>query len=496
MVLNLERAAAVDLAAAVRQKHISPSELVEIFIGKITDANPRLNAVVGTRFDEARADAREQTEQLATAWSTNRSDDLPPFFGVPCTIKECFGLKGLSHTAGSLRRKSKICQEDATAVARLKTAGFIPLGVTNVPEMAFWIETDNLVFGRTNNPWDVTRTVGGSSGGEGAIVGAGASPLGLGSDVGGSIRLPAFFCGVFGHKPTGGLVPGTGHVPAASPSLARFTCFGPIARSARDLLPVLRLLQGPDGKDMGTLATSPDLADAPDDDVSAAGLVVHVVDQVGRFTPTDAVQTALWRAARALEHRGARVEHARLPELKRGFDIWGESMQRGSADGRSLGEWLGDGAAISVVEELARLLIGRGRHTAPALFSAGLEAAGKRLPLVKGGLAVGEALRAKLATMMPTDRHVILSVPFPVEAFPHGGATRLPGAFVYSALWNILEMPATSAPVGFSSAGLPLGVQVIGRRGADRTTIAAARVLEAELGGWIPPASPASSRPR
>lgn len=484
MAVDLDHDAAVDLAAAVRKKRISPSELVDAFIARIETANPRINAVVATSFDEARRVARAQTEVLATI---DDVDNLPPFFGVPCTIKETFPVKGMPHTAGSLRRKHIVADDDCIAVERMRDAGFVPLGVTNVPEMAFWIETENLVFGRTNNPYDLTRTVGGSSGGEGAIVGAGASPIGLGSDVGGSIRLPSFFCGTFGHKPTGGLVPGTGHVPAPSPSLARFACNGPIARSARDLLPVMRALAGADGEDRGALDLDDVALDDEEGDDDLSGYVIHIVDENGRMAPSDTLRTALFSAARALEHDGARVEHARINEMKKSFEIWGESMQQGSRDGRSFKEWLGDGADVSVVGELARLAVGRGRHTLPALFFAGLEAAGNALPLVRGGLDLRARLVEKLAMLLPSDRHVILTLPFPVEAFPHGGAAMLPGAFVYSALWNVLEMPASSAPVGLSGDGIPLGVQIVGRRGADRATIAIARALERSLGGRVPP---------
>ncbi|HEY1100774.1 MAG TPA: amidase, partial [Myxococcota bacterium] len=164
MALDLDTAAAVDLAAAVRAKDVSPTELVDEFIGRIERVNPRLNAMVATRFELARAEAAGMTQQLG---SVDDTSTLPPLFGVPCTIKDCFGLEGLPHTAGSLRRRHTIARVDGTAPRRWREAGMIPLGLTNVPEMAFWYETDNLVYGRTNNPYDVTRTVAGSSGGEG-----------------------------------------------------------------------------------------------------------------------------------------------------------------------------------------------------------------------------------------------------------------------------------------------------------------------------------------
>jgi len=488
--VDLESAAAVDLAAAVRAKQISPSELVDEFIGRIQRDNPRLNAVVATRFDDARAEAAVMTQRLG------HDDELPPFFGVPCTIKECFGLQGLSHTAGSLRRKGTLARVDGTAPRRWRDAGMIPLGVTNIPEMAFWYETDNLVYGRTNNPFDLTRTVGGSSGGEGAIVGVGASPIGLGSDVGGSIRMPAAFNGLFGHKPTGGLVPGTGHVPSPSTSLSRFTCHGPLARSAKDLLPALRVLAGPDGHDLGALpAGAVDLSDIDlDNDIPVSDLVVHVVDDCGWVSPSDPVRAAVWSAASALERRGARVQHVRPPELKRAFDIWAEAMQQGNAGERTFAEWLGDGEHVSVGAEALRILFGRRRHTTEALGFAVLEAAGRALPLVRGGLLLREQLRQRLKQLLVDDRHVILMPVFPTQAFKHNTGALYPAAFVYAGIWNVLEMPATAVPLGLDGNGLPLSCQVVGRVGADRATIGVAGWLERLLGGRVPPRALVTAR--
>ena len=365
----------------------------------------------------------------------------------------------------------------------------IPLGVTNIPEMAFWFETNNLVYGRTNNPFDLTRTVAGSSGGEGAIVGVGASPLGLGSDVGGSIRMPASFNGLFGHKPTGGLVPGTGHVPSPSTSLSRFTCHGPLARSAKDLLPALRALAGPDGHDLGALpAGSVDLTDIDiDRELPVSDLVVHVVDDCGWISPSDPVRAAVWSAAAALERRGARVQHLRPPEFKRAFDIWAEAMQQGNAGERSFAQWLGNGEHVSVGAEALRIMLGRRRHTTEALAFALLETAGRALPIVRGGLHLREQLRQRLRQILVDDRHVILMPVFPTQAFKHNTGALYPGAFVYAGLWNVLEMPATAVPLGLDGNGLPLGCQVVGRVGADRATIGVAGWLERLVGGRVPP---------
>ena len=213
--------------------------VVEAHIARIEAVNPTINAVVAKRYDDARAEADAADARMAAA---ARPDEALRcrYLGVPCTIKECFALTGMPQSSGLVARKGVVASDDATTVARMRAAGAIPLGVTNVSELCMWYESNNRVYGRTNNPYDPSRIVGGSSGGEGAIIGAGGSPFGLGSDVGGSIRMPAFFNGVFGHKPTGGLVPGSGQYPEAHGEGARIVATGPLARRAADLWPLVK----------------------------------------------------------------------------------------------------------------------------------------------------------------------------------------------------------------------------------------------------------------
>src|SRR4051812_10444372 len=238
---------ATRLAGMVRSGEVSSRDLVDAHIARILRVNPKLNAMVCDRFDRAREEAALADERLRSEGAR----DLPPFHGVPCTIKEAFALTGMPNCAGLAARKSHRATRDATAVARVRKAGGIPMGVTNVSELCMWMESSNTVYGRTRNPYDQGRTSGGSSGGEGAIIGAGGSPFGIGSDVGGSIRMPAFFNGIFGHKPTGGLVPGSGQYPEAHGEGARMVATGPLARRAADLWPLTKILAGPDGKDEG-----------------------------------------------------------------------------------------------------------------------------------------------------------------------------------------------------------------------------------------------------
>jgi fatty acid amide hydrolase 2 len=240
---------ATRLAERIRTRETSAVAVVDAHILAIEAVNPSLNAVVAERFAEARAEAVAADARVVAGEA-----DLPPLLGVPCTIKESFELIGMPQAAGLVARRTVRSTGDATVVARWRAAGAIPLGVTNTSELNMWMESNNRVYGRSNNPYNRTRIVGGSSGGEGAIVGSGASPFGLGADIGGSIRMPAFFNGVFGHKPTPGLVPNSGQYPIAEGAALRLLGTGPICRRAEDLYPLVRLASGPDGIDATTRA--------------------------------------------------------------------------------------------------------------------------------------------------------------------------------------------------------------------------------------------------
>ncbi len=463
----------VELVKRVHSGELQPLDVVDAHIDAVQRHNPKLNAVVAQRFEAARDEARAQGEQLSA--QRRQHATLPALAGVPFTVKECFGVAGMPHTVGNLRRSHITATTDATVVQRLRAAGGIVIGVTNMPEMAMGMECDNLVYGRTNNPHDVTRTCGGSSGGEGSIVGVGASPFGVASDIGGSIRMPSLFCGTFGHKPSGGLVPGGGHVPAPSARAARFTAYGPICRSARDLMPLLRIMAGADDV-TGSLG---DPSTIRIEDLR----VLTVIDD-GRHTIDDSMKAAQARAASALQARGAHVQITVLPELKAAFDLWGDALRQ-TAD-KSFGAWLGEGEEIKLRDEVPRALIGRRRHTDMALLFVALERLSARVPLVRGGFAKMLAFKDRLQALLKHDG-VLLLPPFPSTAPRHGHTLRTPRGFVLSGLWNMLEMPCTSVPIGKDGAGLPTGTQVIGPPGADARTIAVALALDAALCGFQPP---------
>ncbi|AKT40815.1 amidase [Chondromyces crocatus] len=474
---------ATRLAAMIRAGAASSEQIVDAHIRHIERVNPVINAMVATRFDAAREEARVADARVAT----EPVESLPPFHGVPCSIKESFAVVGMPNSAGLLARAGLRASEDAVTVTRLRNAGFIPLGVTNTPELCMWMESNNRVYGCSNNPYDPRRTVGGSSGGEGAIVGVGGAPIGLGSDIAGSIRMPAFFNGVFGHKPTGGLVPSSGQFPRPSGDTLRYITTGPLTRRAEDLMPLLALLAGPHPDDPA--CTVFPLGDPSTVDV--ASMVVHVIEGDGLHRVHPDLLDAQRRAARALAQRGATVRPAHLAHLSRTLEIWSAMVAAGNLVSDhptpSFAELLGEGRRISVARELLRLPLGRSPHTLPALALAFLEDVGKRLP---GRMAqaekLGLELRAEIAELLG-DHGVLLYPPHPVPAPLHGHSLYSPLRWAYTAIFNVMELPVTQVPLGLNRDGLPLGVQVVAPHARDHMSIAVAQQLEKSLGGWTPP---------
>jgi len=467
---------ATRLADLVRSREIRSREVVEAHIDRAQRVNPTLNAIVRDRYEAARREADSADQALRESGPTG----LPPLYGVPCTIKECFALEGMPNSSGLVSRRNVISGRDATAVARVRAAGAIPIGVTNVSELCMWMETNNRVYGRTNNPYDPERIVGGSSGGEGAIVGAGASPFGIGSDIGGSIRMPAFFNGVFGHKPSGGLVPGTGQYPMAHGDALRYLTTGPICRRAEDLWPLLKILAGPDGEDAGCREMP--LGDPAT--VRFAGMRVVTVPDDGVRSPTRDLQEAQARAAAELARAGAIVTEARVKDLRYAFDIW--SAMLSAAGGPSFREMLADGGPIRPGVHLLRWLSVGSPHTLPALVLALVEPLPKLTPgRTRRMLERGRELRAALDELVGDG--VMLYPPYPEPAPRHARPLVSPFNWVYTAILNVMELPVTQVPMGLNAEGLPLGVQVAARAGADHRTIAVARLLEERVGGWVPP---------
>jgi len=463
---------ATALARAIARRERSSREVMDAHIARIIETAPRLNALVHDRFSAAREEAKEADRTVEAG------APLGPLHGVPVTIKECLGVAGLRKTAGLVARAHTVAERDATSAARLRAAGAIVLGVSNVSELMMWMETDNKVYGRTNNPYDATRTPGGSSGGEGALVGAGCSPVGIGSDIGGSIRMPAFFSGVFGHKPSPGLVPNTGHWPMAEGPAQRFLGTGPLCRRAEDLFPVLKLIAGPDGQDRACEPMA--LGDPADVDLSK--LTIYDVRSTGAFTVSPELAEAQARAADHLASRGCNVVRYEHPLFARAFFLWSRLMT--DAAKTKLGTNLANGGELAFARELVALLRGRSTHTLPALALAGAERIAHLIPNSARDYAEVERLKGDLRALLD-ERAALLYPSYPTLAPKHSHALLPPLKWQYTALWNVLELPVTQAPLGLAG-GLPTGIQIVGGLGRDHVTIAVAQALE-QLGGWVPP---------
>ena len=450
--------------------------MVEAHIEACQHYQPRTGAIAVERFDAARREADAADARVARAGH----DQLPPLLGVPCTIKESFQVKGMPNSAGLVARRDHRALTTAPTVRRLIDAGAIPLGLTNVSELTLWIESENRVYGRSSTPYDPSRTAGGSSGGEGAAVGSGGSPFGLGSDIAGSIRAPAFFCGVFGHKPSNGLVPHTGSYPVPHGEARRLLGFGPLARRGEDLMPVLRILSGPDGADP-LVTDDPQLGDPAE--VSLEGLRVLISESAFVQPIKRELLAARERAAGALAAAGARLERVRLPGMRHA----GEAYLATLSDGDSLAEVLREGGAERLT--IRRALRRGGPHTTPTKVLALLEQANRLSSPRRAGRAIawGRAFAREMAETIGDG--VLLHPPFASLAPRHGHTYGRLHATQPMAVFNLAAVPVTQVPLGLGPRGLPLGVQVAAAPGRDHVSIAVAMELERVFGGWISPSA-------
>ena len=450
---------ACGLAESIHEKRFSPVEVLNACLARVDALNPKLNAIV-TMIDGAVERARQAEA------ATMRGESWGPLHGVPFTVKDCVDTAGIRTTGGSLIFADNVPDRDATVVTRLLDAGGVMMAKTNLPEFALWWETGNRIFGTTRNPWDETRTTGGSSGGEAAAVSSGMSPLGIGSDVGGSIRQPASHCGLVGLKATHGRIPLTGHWPDV---LLRYTHVGPLTRTVRDSALALRILSGADGADPYALRVAP-----PDIDVD--GLLGELrIGWCGEgpFAPVAAeVQDTVERAAMALEAMGHPVEPVSLGS-------WNELSGQGISDAIYAAEgrhWI-----MPIIEGKEDLL-------APTIVRR-LSAPAPSMDEYQAAIANCELLRQDTARLFAS-YDLLLCPTTPLPAHPHDSAKldidgqQVVGRNALRATipFDLTGSPAVSVPFGRSSDGLPIGVQIAGRHLDEATVLRAAAALEGAAG--------------
>lgn len=464
------------LARAIRSREVTATEVVEAHIVRHLAVASRVNAIAADRYELARGEAAACDQLLRTEAP---DAELPPLLGVPFTVKESIAVAGMPQSAGLVARKDLVSAESATTVKRLTDAGAIPLGVTNTSELTLWIESDNLVYGRSSTPFDPGRTAGGSSGGEGAAVGSGASPFGLASDIAGSIRIPALFCGAFGHKPSAGLVSNSGMYPPTPGTAGRMLGVGPIARRAEDLELVLRVIAGPDALD--PLARAAVLGDPSA--VSIEGLPVVVVEESSLRPMSREMRDARERAVGALLGRGAELRRVSMRSWRRALLPFLIALQSGSQQ-TTLGLLEEAGAKRPTWRSIARR---GGPHTFPTRVTL----ASELLPQpsnqkrVERLVETGEELAAELVATVGDG--VLLHPAHPRVAPRHGRTLGQPWLLTPCAVFNLAGLPVTEVPLGLSERGLPLGVQVAAGLDRDHVSIAVALELERVFGGWRAP---------
>ncbi len=480
---------ALEIAAEIRNQEKTVVQVVEEQIAAIDQVNPQLNAVVETRYRKALEEAQDK-DQILRKMSPEERKNLPPLFGVPFTCKEMIANEGMRSTMGSFHRRERMMSEDATAVRRIREAGAILLGTTNVPEVGFWFECDNPIYGSTKNPFDVSRTSGGSSGGEGAIIGAGASPFGLGSDIGGSIRLPANFCGVFGHKPSDRIVPLTGHFPLYQKNANEivgakypFTVIGPIARSASDLETLLRLIAGPDEFDQNLKTDFQIKPLVQNADALKVFYLPSPIIHATTETENDIAQS-IQHAARYLKEMGAQTAEAPSRLLLRAFDFW--MARTWTIEAEDFSQYLTAGNELNYVPEFLRLIMGKRRYSFPALLTGATNKwASDRRELdenFKGLMSLKQHL-----TKMLGSQGVLLMPVHPRKAPKLNSTYSRPFDFCYAGIINALGFPSTAVPMGLSNEGLPLGLQVVAAEDQDHLCLSVAKMLEMGFGGWQKP---------
>jgi len=475
-----------EIVEGFRSKQFLPTELLEAHLERIQSCQPKLNAFVHLDESGAREQARAAESALA------HGAPLGPLHGVPVTIKSSIDVAGWPCPAGSLLRKDYVAAQDAPLVSRLKFSGAILLGNSNTPEFLMAYESNNLLTGKTSNPWNLAFSAGGSSGGESAAIASGCSVAGVGSDGGGSIRVPAHFCGICGLKPTPGRVPATGHFPECAGAFSWIGVVGPMARTIADVRKLFQAMSGPDPGD--PLSAPVPMRSYSEKELR--GLRVGILESAALGHATPETRAAVARAAQLLTEQGFHVEPFRLSGLDRALELW----------------WIFFGSVIGHL--IGHSVEGHEAHISPMLHEyLSIACAGGPLNLDEFTKACADRdhLRADLLRQMQ-DLPILISPVSSGPAFRHGEGNYRPGTgyldtMRHSQWLNLAGFPGASVPIGHSpvghspvsdsptgnspindsNVGLPIGVQIIGRPFEDELVLAVAEILERARGPWQPP---------
>lgn len=458
--------------------------MLRAFIARVKEINPLVNCVVDNRFSKALEDAQLADDLIASGkYSLDELADQKPFLGVPISTKDNISVKDLLLSAGLWTRRFIHAEKDCDAMALMREAGAIPFALTNVPELCMWWETFNTIFGHTNNPYDTNRISGGSSGGEGVIQSAGGSPIGLGSDIGGSIRLPSFFNGIFGHKPSKDVVSVEGLFPSpSSKEQASLLGIGPMCRFASDLRPVLKVLTKDKANNLNL-----------DDPVDVKNLrYFYQKDDGGALFVTPVEDDQKNAMQKLVDHLEKFAIHkpveTKLEAFKESFKVFISNLRDDSGINFDH-QFANYNGYMNPWAELWYWIFGKSHHT---IFSIFLVIMNKLEPTYGSPkhlryVEKRDQLRSKIKDLLG-DNGVFIYLTQPSCALYHYETLSRPYNISYTSIFNCLGFPVTNVPLGLGeNEGLPTGVQIIGNFNQDRLCLAVAEHLEKVFGGWIEP---------
>ncbi|CAK9797460.1 Fatty-acid amide hydrolase 2 [Anthophora plagiata] len=471
---------ATEIAHRIRRKEISSEEVVRAYIERCQDVNPILNAIVESRFDAAIQEARKVDEFLA--WTRKTEEELAhemPLLGIPITVKESIAVQGMSHSVGVKKQNPQKATEDATVVKLVREAGAIVLLVSNTPELCLFWESNNKVTGPTWNPYNSTRVAGGSSGGEAALLSSAASILSLASDIAGSARLPAMFCGIFGHKPSACMVPCKGHKPdSTDKNWPHYFTIGTMVRYADDLTLMMKIISQTEESQRQF-----------NQEVSMRDIKFFYMEDCCGITNSinKDMRQAIQKLKTYIETTyDLKVQKAQLNDMKFAFDISSNLLLEMDIEG--ITEEMKSAGSSRILLELLKYIFLVSSHTLPVILYCFVKWMFNKLP---------ESHRRKMAEKRTSlkkqfedflgDNGVLIFPTFVSASHYQYQSYPRVANFTYMMIYNVLGIPVTQCPMGLNKKGLPVGLQIVANAGNDHLTIAVAREIEKAFGGWQQP---------
>lgn len=477
---------AQELSQQIKSGKLKSEVLVKAYIDRIKTVQTFINATVDQRFAEAVLEAIEIDKRVQHELFGNDplipqlSINDQPLLGIPFSCKDSIAIEGLAFDGGLESRKGVKAKSDAKVIQLLRDSGAIPIVLTNIPEILMWWNSSNKIYGQTNNPYDLSLSPGGSSGGEGALISSAGSLIGVGSDIGGSIRIPSAFCGIFGHKPTPGLVPTDNQYPLMTPEKSPFFTIGPMARYASDILPMLKAMAAPNVHKVKL-----------EEKVDFSKLKIYYMFENNNPFDTKVSSDIKHSIKKIVSHMsqkyGSYTQKVNFDKFSHSALIWIYALKQGKVP--SIEKELSEGnGSINVVLEIIKYFLNRSKHTLTLLI---MNAFFKWSPSADTDFGqkyvrLGRELKQEFKQLLGNDG-VLIYPTHPEPAIKHFSSILKFSNICYTAIFNVLGVPATNCPLGLNKDGLPISVQIVSTQWNDHLTIAVANELEQAFGGWVSP---------